>query len=229
MNIEGTVVQFVFLTPDVWLGLKFPLLKFCAVYYRTLPLVLLNLPFGETPQPCALVCTVFSMDGDQSSRRFYPSSWRHLNPFSPRHRDHCDVRVFCCHRLCSYVRALRNTYWESTTGLREAKGLIQGSSARRTKDLLKLNRDKLRWVVGLFSGYCHLKGHLFKLGLANDPICERCPEEDESATHILCNCEAVAHIRFRHPRQFFMQPSDYYDTPIDKVLYFIRGVRLVKG
>jgi hypothetical protein len=32
-------------------------------------------------------------------------------------------------------------YWESTTGLREAKGLIQGPSARRTKDLLKLNRD----------------------------------------------------------------------------------------
>jgi hypothetical protein len=33
-------------------------------------------------------------------------------------------------------------YWESTTGLREAKGLIQGPSIRRTKDLLKLNRDQ---------------------------------------------------------------------------------------
>jgi hypothetical protein len=27
-------------------------------------------------------------------------------------------------------------YWESTTGLKQAKGLISGSSARRTKDLL---------------------------------------------------------------------------------------------
>jgi hypothetical protein len=36
-----------------------------------------------------------------------------------------------------------------------------GSSARRTKDLLKLNRDQLRWVVGLLTGHRHLKGHLF--------------------------------------------------------------------
>jgi hypothetical protein len=88
-------------------------------------------------------------------------------------------------------------YWESTTGLREANGFIQGPSARRTKDLLKLNRDQLRWVAGLLTGHCHLKGHLFKLGLTDDPICERCLEEDESATHILCDCEAIAYLRFR--------------------------------
>jgi hypothetical protein len=40
-------------------------------------------------------------------------------------------------------------HWESVTGLKQAKGLIQGPSARRTKDLL--NRDQLRWVVGLFT------------------------------------------------------------------------------
>jgi hypothetical protein len=111
----------------------------------------------------------------------------------------------------------------------EAKGLIQGPSARRTKDLLKLNRDQLRWVVGLLTGHSHLKGHLFKLGLANDPICERCLEDDESATHMVCDCEAVAHIRFRHLTQFFMEPSDYYDAPIDKISHFIRGVGLIRG
>jgi hypothetical protein len=54
--------------------------------------------------------------------------------------------------------------WESVTGLTQAKGLIQGPSARRTKDLLKLNRDQLRWVVVLcvLTGHSHLIGHLFK-------------------------------------------------------------------
>jgi hypothetical protein len=47
---------------------------------------------------------------------------------------------------------------ESTAGLKEAKGLIPGPSARRIKDLLKLNRDPLRWVVGLFTEHCHRKG-----------------------------------------------------------------------
>jgi hypothetical protein len=46
---------------------------------------------------------------------------------------------------------------------------------------------------------------------------------------ILCDCEAVAHVRFRHLGQFSMEPSDYYDAPVCKVLHFIRGVGLIKG
>jgi hypothetical protein len=95
-------------------------------------------------------------------------------------------------------------YWESTTGLKQAKRFISGPSARRTKDLLELNRDQLRWVVGLLTGHCHLKGHLFKLGLTDDPTCERCLQEDETATHILCDCEGIADLRFRHLDQFFI-------------------------
>jgi hypothetical protein len=73
--------------------------------------------------------------------------------------------------------------------------------------LAKLNRDQLRWVAGLFTEHCHLKGYLFKLGLTDSPICERWLEDDESATHILHDCEAIAHLRFCHLGQFFMKPS----------------------
>jgi hypothetical protein len=89
-------------------------------------------------------------------------------------------------------------HWQSVTGLKQAKGLILGPPARRTKDLLKLNRDQLRWVVGLFTRHYHLKGRLFKLGLSDDPTYERCLEKDESATHILCDYEAITYLRFRH-------------------------------
>jgi hypothetical protein len=63
----------------------------------------------------------------------------------------------------------------------------------------------------------------------NDPICESCLEADESATHVLCDYEALAHLRFRHLGQFFMEPGDFYDVPIGKVLHFIRSVGLKKG
>jgi hypothetical protein len=69
--------------------------------------------------------------------------------------------------------------WKSVTGL------ILGPSVRRLKDLLKLKRDQLRWVVQLFTGHCHIKGHHYKLGVTNDPSCERCLEKDESP-HIFC-------------------------------------------
>jgi hypothetical protein len=63
----------------------------------------------------------------------------------------------------------------------------------------------------------------------DNPICERCLEENESATHILVDCEAITYLRFCHLSQFFMEPSNYYDVPINKVLHFIRSVGLIKG
>jgi hypothetical protein len=131
------------------------------------------------------------------------------------------------------VRDWMNKYhikqWEFTSGLKPAKELILGPSAERSKDLLKLNRDQLRWLVGLFTGHCHLNGHLFKLGMTDDPICEWCLEEDESAMHVHCDCEATAHLRFRHLGKFFTELGDYYDAPICRVLQFMRSVGLLKG
>jgi hypothetical protein len=120
-------------------------------------------------------------------------------------------------------------YWESLTGLRQTKGLIRGSSAKRAKELLKLDRNQLRWVVGLLIGHCHLKGHLFKLGLSDCSTCERCQDKDETATHVLCECEASAHQRLRHLGQYFMDPSDYFDVPTYKILRFIRSAGLLRG
>jgi hypothetical protein len=123
----------------------------------------------------------------------------------------------------------RTVGWESVFGLKEAKELTLGPYVRRAKGLLKLNRDELRWVVALFTGHCHLKGRFFKRGLTDAPINERCLEEDESATHILCDCEAIAYLRFRYLGLFFIDPRDYYDAPLNKILHFIRSVGLIKG
>jgi hypothetical protein len=137
----------------------------------------------------------------------------------------CGISVAVAKKVVrDWMKRNHKKHWEFTTGLKQAKGLTPGLSARRTKDLLKLNRDQLRWVVGLFTGQCHLKGHLLKLGFTDDPSCERCLEEDESPTHIICDCEAIAYLRFRHLGQFCMTPSDYYHAPIHKVLHFIRSI-----
>jgi hypothetical protein len=65
--------------------------------------------------------------------------------------------------------------------------------------------------------------------LQDNPTCERFLEEDESATYILCDCKAIAYLRFRHLSQFFVEPNIYYDALINKVLYFIRSVGLIDG
>ena len=59
------------------------------------------------------------------------------------------------------------------------------------------------------------------MGLSDSPTCERCQEENETVTHILCECEALAYLRLRHFGQYFMEPSDYFDVLTLKILRFI--------
>jgi hypothetical protein len=47
-------------------------------------------------------------------------------------------------------------------------------------------------------------GHLFKLGLTNSPICERCLEKNELA---------VASLRLFHLGHYFVEPGNCHDTP----------------
>jgi hypothetical protein len=105
-------------------------------------------------------------------------------------------------------------------------------SGRRKR--LQKSRRKIPFgggVGGIFSAGSHVSPRrwLQLTARLDDPICERCLNEDESATHILCDCEALAYLRFRHLGQFFMEPTDYYDAPLIKVLHFIRSAGLIKG
>jgi hypothetical protein len=67
------------------------------------------------------------------------------------------------------------------------------------------------------------------MGLTNSPTCERRLEKDESATHILWDCEAIAYLRFRYLGHYCMEPGEYQDAPISEILHFIRSVGLLEG
>jgi hypothetical protein len=79
------------------------------------------------------------------------------------------------------------------------------------------------------AGHWHLKGHLFNLGLSDSPTCDRCRDKDETPTHVLCECEALAHRRLRHLGQYFMDPSDYFDAPHVQDPAFHSKCRIAEG
>jgi hypothetical protein len=97
--------------------------------------------------------------------------------------------------------------WKCTPEQKHAKSFLQEPSAKKTRKLLQLNRNQLRHVTALLTEHCHLKGHLFKLGPVNSPTCERCHNKEETASHVLCDCEASAELRFCHERSHFVKPS----------------------
>jgi hypothetical protein len=73
----------------------------------------------------------------------------------------------------------------------------------------QFEQKQLKIMTGLLTGYCHLKGHLFKPGLVNSPECNRRKQASDTHTRtharILCDCEALAILRFRHPGCHFMK------------------------
>jgi hypothetical protein len=83
-------------------------------------------------------------------------------------------------------------HWQPILGQRHAKGFLDGPSAKRNAELLKLSRFQIKQVTGLLTGHCHLRGHIFKLGKVISLNCRRCYHETEIASHVLCDCEALA-------------------------------------
>jgi hypothetical protein len=47
------------------------------------------------------------------------------------------------------------------------------------------------------------------MGLVKSPECDRCKQASETASHILCDFEAMATLRFRHLDHHFKKPGDF--------------------
>jgi hypothetical protein len=118
-------------------------------------------------------------------------------------------------------------HWQSIRRERQAKGFLKKPSSKKAGELLNLSRNQFRIMTGLLTGHCHLKGHLLKVGLLNSPQCDRCKQASEMASHILCDCEALATLRFRHLGHHFIKPDGFEDISVSKILYFVQGTGLL--
>jgi hypothetical protein len=102
--------------------------------------------------------------------------------------------------------------------------LFKIPSAKIAEELLNLSRKQLRILTGQLTGHCHLKGHLIKVGLANSPMCDRCKQASVTVTHSLCDCVALATLRFRHLGYHFLKPGDFEDISASKIPHFVQGL-----
>jgi hypothetical protein len=90
-------------------------------------------------------------------------------------------------------------------------------------------KNQLRILTELLTGYCHLNRHLFKLGLVDNPECGRCKQAIETASHVLCECEGLVLLRFVHLGQHFMKPGDFADISASRILHFVQSAGLLNA
>jgi hypothetical protein len=59
-------------------------------------------------------------------------------------------------------------------------------------------------------------------------MCTWCHEKEETVLHVLCDCEVLARLRrFRYLGMHFMEPSDYHEVSLNKILHYIDGAGLL--
>jgi hypothetical protein len=113
-------------------------------------------------------------------------------------------------------------------GHRHGKLLIGGPCKKRAEDWLKLNRQQLRMVVAILTGYAPVRMHLRTMGLfEGDPTCRFCRKEAKTVQHIICRCEVLAHRRFNVFGDLVVVPNDISTASVKDLCLFIRGTGLL--
>jgi hypothetical protein len=82
------------------------------------------------------------VDGS-ANNRLYIASCRGSENLFIGPEPACGISIGAAKKVVRYwTNRNHKKYWESTTGLKQAKGFILGPSARRTKDLLKETKQR---------------------------------------------------------------------------------------
>jgi len=95
------------------------------------------------------------------------------------------------------------------------KPIIQGRSSGRTRELLRLPRQKLR----LATGHSQLNLHLSVMGITSDPTYNYCEKGLETAAHFLCECS-----HFVTQRQEIWGKSYLHPSEADSVQNLVRFI-----
>jgi len=64
------------------------------------------------------------------------------------------------------------------------------------------------------------------MGLTISSLCRRCGVEDETLTHVLCECEALASLRRVYLGSFFLDPKDIKSLSLGAIGNFSGGTGL---
>ena len=88
--------------------------------------------------------------------------------------------------------------WHKATACKQAKTLMgEHLNPKRAADIRRLSRTEVKTITEVFIGHGNLAYHRHKIGLAENPFCRLCGEDNETSTHILCDCPAIrANARF---------------------------------
>jgi len=66
-------------------------------------------------------------------------------------------------------------------------------------------------------------------GAVISPQCDRRTQASDTASQVICDCEALVTLRFRHEGQHFMKPGDLEEISVSRLLHFAQIAGLLNA
>jgi len=92
---------------------------------------------------------------------------------------------------------------------------------------MSLNMTQTKVVIGLLTGNNTLRRHLCIMGIGNDLRCRKCGTDEETSVHILCECEALASLRYIYLGSFFLDLDDIRKLGVGAIWRFLNATGLL--
>ena len=110
--------------------------------------------------------------------------------------------------------------WNERADCRQTKLWFPTVDQNKSNQVLQLNRVEISRMVQIITGHDYLKRHISLVQGTGDDICRLCEEDEESSSHVVTECPALALARFKTlgtPHQ--VAPQDW---SIKQVTSFLR-------
>lgn len=113
--------------------------------------------------------------------------------------------------------------WLSSPTGDHARRFLPVPSHKLTKKLMSLKKIDTRLIVGIITGHTTLvNAYKHRIGLRDDPLCDRCNMGEETAEHFICWCPAWETARKEAFGKSPIQPQEVLEQDINGICSFLR-------
>ena len=108
------------------------------------------------------------------------------------------------------------------------RALSKPTRSSEAKTVVGMPRKDLRRLIGVLTGHCTLKEHLFKLGLKETPFCEACHNKKETPYHVCGECPRFFLQRLVHLGAVYLEERDLWKKPWRRIMAFVKSSKCLE-
>lgn len=153
---------------------------------------------------------------DQLAKKGASSPAQGPEPFIPLSEKRC--RLICN----KWLQKCCKERWQSTNTCSQTRSFILEPSSKLTTQLLDLDKRKLSLTVSMLTGHVRLNAYLKRIGIRDDPDCDYCGRNEETALHFLCNCPTLSIKRKESFGKEILTPTQVINLNINKIYNFVK-------